>query len=73
MANTRINCEAVNGRLIARLRIRASLTQAQLALKIGCPQQTISRWETGSQVPSLKSLLALAKALQCSLDQLVVE
>lgn len=56
---------------IARLRIERGLTQAQLAERIGCFAKDISRWETGERNPSAKSLILLAKALQCSMEDLV--
>lgn len=56
---------------IARMRIAKGLTQAQLAEKIGTHQQNIARWENGTRNPGSKSLLLLAKALECSLDDLV--
>ena len=58
---------------IARLRIKKGLTQGQLADILGCPQATISRWEQGTNSPSTKSLRALAKALDCSIDDLIGE
>lgn len=56
---------------IARIRIERGLTQAQLAERLGMPQQTVSRWEQGTRTPSAKSLKAMAGALGCSMDELV--
>jgi HTH-type transcriptional regulator/antitoxin HipB len=47
---------------IAEARHRAHLTQAQLAAKIGSTQAMIARWETGTVMPSTKSLKRLAEA-----------
>ena len=60
-----------NNSTIARLRIERGLTQTQLAGLVGCPQQTITRWETGQRNPGMKSLVKLARALGCTLDELV--
>lgn len=56
---------------IARLRIERGLTQAQLAERIGCPQQTVTRWETGGNVPSGRYLIKIAAALGCEIKDLI--
>lgn len=60
-----------NNSPIARLRIARGLTQAQLADLAGCHQQAINMWETGRRKPGLQSLLNLARALDCSIDDLI--
>ncbi len=50
------------GYLILKARARAGLSQSQLAKKLGTSQPTIARWESGSQIPSVRSLLKIAKA-----------
>ncbi|MEX0984791.1 MAG: helix-turn-helix transcriptional regulator [Actinomycetota bacterium] len=50
------------GYLILQARSAAGLTQAQLANRIGTSQPTIARWEAGSQIPSVRSLIRLAEA-----------
>jgi transcriptional regulator with XRE-family HTH domain len=47
-------------------RDRAGLTQQQLAARSGRPRETIARWESGSQVPSLEAVSALVG--ECELD-----
>ena len=47
-------------------RDRAGLTQEQLAARSGRPRETIARWESGSQAPSLDAVSALVA--QCDLD-----
>jgi transcriptional regulator with XRE-family HTH domain len=47
-------------------RDRAGLTQQQLAERSGRPRETIVRWESGSQLPSLDAVSALVD--QCELD-----
>lgn len=56
---------------IARLRIARGLTQAQLADLVGCPQQSITRWERGVSSPGARALIKLSKALECAIDDLV--
>lgn len=59
-----------NNSAIARLRIERGITQAQLAKQLGTVQTTVAKWETGKQKPGLRSLLALANALGCTIDDL---
>jgi transcriptional regulator with XRE-family HTH domain len=47
-------------------RRRASLTQAQLAERLGCPQATIARWEAGHQHPPLERVIEALHA--CGLE-----
>jgi transcriptional regulator with XRE-family HTH domain len=52
--------------LAARLAAQ-EVTQRELAERIGVHQNTVSRWFTGSKVPALGSLCALAAALGCEI------
>ncbi len=47
-------------------RDQAGLTQQQLAARSGRPRETIARWESGVQVPSLEAITALVGS--CDLD-----
>ena len=51
-------------------RIENDLTQAQLAEKVGVTRQTIGLIEKGHYNPSLKLCLAIARALNKTLDEL---
>ena len=51
------------GKKIKLARVEMDLTQTQLAQKIGGKQKSISRYETGASIPSLQTLLRLAKVL----------
>lgn len=53
----------MGGRRVAEARRRASLTQQQLAEKIGVGRVTITRIENDAQTPSLDVALALAREL----------
>lgn len=55
---------------LAALRLRAGLSQKALAELCGCEQPHISRYESGSTVPSLFAAKRIAVALGVSLDQL---
>lgn len=56
---------------ITRKRIEHGLTQKELAEKIGCYPKDVCRWETGVRKPTAESLVKIAKALDCTLDDLV--
>lgn len=62
-----------NGSPIARLRMERGLTQAQLAERVGVALQQISRWETGGRNPGAKSLVKLAAALGCRIEDLLAQ
>lgn len=62
-----LDLSTYQGRFAARLReLReaAGLSQVELAAAVGVPQSTLSRWETGGNVPALKLFPVLAKALK---------
>lgn len=50
------------GYLILKARAAAELSQSQLAKKIGTSQPMIARWESGAQLPSVRSLIRIAEA-----------
>ena len=47
---------------LLRARLRAGLSQAELAARMGTGQSTIARLESGQSLPSAKTLLRLAAA-----------
>ena len=51
-------------------RVKAGLTQRELAAKLGIGQSAVSMWEQGERVPPSAKLPALAEALNCSIDDL---
>lgn len=71
MTDHRTAPRKTNDSPIARLRMERGLTQTELAELVGCKKQHISRWETGERSPGGKSLIALAAALDCSIDELL--
>lgn len=57
--------------LLKKYRIKNELTQEQLAKKMYVSHQTISKWETGINVPSIDNLLMLSDIYNISLDELI--
>ena len=54
-------------------RIKSSITQEQLARKVGVTRQTIGLIEKGEYNPSLHLCIAIAKELNKTLDELFWE
>lgn len=50
------------GYLVLKARASAGLTQRELASRIGTSQPTVARWESGAQLPSVRSLTRIAEA-----------
>ena len=58
--------------LLRQAREKKGLSQAQLSLLSGVPQQTISSIESASRKnPGIDTLLQIAKALGCTVDDLL--
>jgi len=53
-----------SGKNIKLTRIEFDLTQTQLAQKINAKQKSISRYETGASLPSIRTLVKIAKVLK---------
>lgn len=58
---------------IKNYRVKANLTQKELADKIGVSFQTISKYENGINEPDLSTLKTMCVIFNCSLSQLVGE
>ena len=54
------------GKKIRLGRVELDLTQTQLAEKIKTKQKSISRYETGASLPSIRTLVKIAKILKKS-------
>jgi len=52
------------GKKIKLARIELDLTQTKLAQKIKSKQKSISRYETGASLPSIRTLVKIAKILK---------
>lgn len=51
-----------SARIIQEARLRAGLTQAALAERLGRDRAQIARWETGGQEPSFENVRAVVEA-----------
>lgn len=71
MDSTHTAPRRTNDSPLARIRIERGLTQVQLADRIGCHQKDVSRWESGARAPGTASLLKLADALGCTMEELI--
>lgn len=60
------------GANIRRMRIRAGLSQAELARRLDVSRASVANWETGMMCPRLKTVLALADVLGCKTDDFMV-
>ena len=58
---------------ISRLRKKQGLSQVQLAEKLNITQGAVSQWEMGLSKPKSEILPELAKALNCTIDELFKE
>ena len=58
------------GKKIRQLRFKASLTQEQLADKLGIGAQSVSKWENGLAMPDITALPLLAEIFGVSIDEL---
>lgn len=56
--------------VLTRTRRARGLSQEELASRLGVSRQAVSKWETGDAQPDLARLVALADALEISLDAL---
>ena len=53
------------GEKIKEIRKKAKLTQKDIYVRVGIPQNTISNYEHGDRNPTLLQLLRLSEALGC--------
>ena len=59
--------------MITEKRKQAHLSQNELACKLGVSQQCVAKWETGASKPRVNILPKLARALNCTIDELLQE
>ena len=60
--------------ILKSMREHQNMTQAELSRRSGVPQPMISEIETGSvKAPQVPTLYALARALRCTVDDLIKE
>ena len=61
------------GEKICHLRKLAGMTQEQLAEKLNIARQTLSKWENGTSMPDVESIVRLSSLFHTSLDELLLE
>ena len=59
------------GRFLKELRKEKNITQEQLAEKIKVSGRTVSRWETGSNMPDISLLVELADFYDVSIPEII--
>ena len=59
------------GRFLGQVRREQGLTQEQLAQRLGVSQRTVSRWETGRNMPDISMLTALCAQLDITVAELL--
>ena len=59
------------GHIITKLRIKAGLSQAQLAEALFVSRELVSKWETGLSRPSRKMLELMAELFNIAPDELI--
>lgn len=66
-AKKELDLSTYQARFAARLRelrVKAGLSQVELAERLNVPQSTVSRWETAANAPPLNLAPTLAKVLK---------
>ena len=61
----------VTGAVIKELRQKNSMTQVQLAARLGVSDKTVSKWETGKGYPDITLLEPIAQAFRVSVAELL--
>ena len=59
------------GSFLKQLRNEKKLTQEQLAEKLQITSRTVSRWETGSNMPDISMLLELADFYEVDIREII--
>ena len=59
------------GQFLGQVRRERGLTQEQLAQRLGVSQRTVSRWETGRNMPDISMLTALCAQLDITVAELL--
>ena len=59
------------GSFLKQLRLEKGLTQEQLAEQLNISNRSVSRWETGSNLPDLSMLIALAEYYDVEVREII--
>ena len=55
------------------LRLQQNMTQQELAARVNVTHQAVSKWENGSSIPDLQTLMTLSRLFNVTLDELLTE
>ena len=55
------------------MRLRAGLTQQDVAEKLDVDRSSVAKWETGEAMPRADKLPQIAVLLSCTVDELLVD
>ena len=58
--------------LLARRIVEADITQAALASRLGVSEAAVNSWANGAYRPDMARIPALARAIGCSIEELVL-
>lgn len=58
---------------IKALREKAGITQGDLGKQLDVDRSTVAKWELGAALPRADKLPALAKALNCTIEELLAD
>ena len=61
------------GELIRERRLQLGMSQTELAIRVGCKQQEISRYEYGLSEPKVSRLVDIATGLGIDIRELLEE
>lgn len=60
------------GKLLIDLREKNNYTQKSLAKKLNISDKAVSRWETGSSIPNIETLVRISKLFHINLQDLII-
>ncbi len=61
------------GANLKRVRKMRKISQEELADKLGVSRQSVSKWETGENYPSMNNIMCLCTIFKCNINELVNE
>ena len=59
------------GKFLKELRKEKNITQEQLADKLNVSGRTVSRWETGNNMPDISILVEMAELFDVSIPEII--
>jgi transcriptional regulator with XRE-family HTH domain len=73
LRHERRQCLMKFGDNLKRVRKMRKISQEDLADKLGVSRQSVSKWETGENYPSMTNILCLCTIFKCQINELVHE